>query len=357
MPTKFAVQTSILSKRWRYTWTLTHNLEFDDIPSRSYSHVDWVLMLCKTTRIKIFRLHFSDIYAPNSMTASKWISEAVRLNVSELDIQMASNIGLPLSMFTCNTLSKLSLKLINPFYNEFSSECPPSIYLPNLKTLDITDNFNHFDININSISCDNIFKLIDGCPLLEDLSLNIHIPSTTEDFYFKAPTLKRLRLALLYYSANDIHKVVLNVPNLEYLHIDESIVLCSLFVMEDLSSLVKEKVSCYVFDYHLWVELLKGLSKVRNLNLDVTNMTEDAFNIHFPKFPHLKKLAVVGCYPFDMRKIPPILERDSVQLETTVNTITHEYLLKFTSEYGISKVLRPELPGSRDRIVDFPEGK
>nr|GEW73653.1 FBD-like protein [Tanacetum cinerariifolium] len=204
-----------------------------------------------------------------------------------------SNIGLPLSLFTCNTLSKLSVKLINPFYNEFSWEFPPSIYLLNLKTLDITDNFNRFDININSISCDNIFKLIDGCPLLEYLSLKIQMPSTTEDFYFKAPTLKRLRLALLYNSANDIHTVVLNVPNLEYLHIDESIVLCSLFVMEDLSSLVKAKVSYYVFEYHLWVELLKGLSKVRNLTLDVTNMTEAAFNIHFPKFPHLKKLAVV----------------------------------------------------------------
>nr|GEX75012.1 transposase (putative), gypsy type [Tanacetum cinerariifolium] len=34
-----------------------------------------------------------------------------------------------------------------------------------------------------------------------------------------------------------------------------------------------------------------------------------------------------------------------------------EYLLKFTSEYGISEVLHPELPGLEDRIVDFPEGK
>nr|GEX89260.1 hypothetical protein [Tanacetum cinerariifolium]GEX91365.1 hypothetical protein [Tanacetum cinerariifolium] len=49
--------------------------------------------------------------------------------------------------------------------------------------------------------------------------------------------------------------------------------------------------------------------------------------------------------------------RDSVQLETAVNTITHEYLLEFTSEYGISKMFRPELPGLGDRIVDFPEGK
>nr|GEW52682.1 hypothetical protein [Tanacetum cinerariifolium] len=49
--------------------------------------------------------------------------------------------------------------------------------------------------------------------------------------------------------------------------------------------------------------------------------------------------------------------RDSVQLETAVNTISHEYLLEFTSEYDISEMLHPELPGPGDRIVDFPEGK
>nr|GEU93276.1 hypothetical protein [Tanacetum cinerariifolium] len=49
--------------------------------------------------------------------------------------------------------------------------------------------------------------------------------------------------------------------------------------------------------------------------------------------------------------------RDTVQLETAINTISYEYLLDFTSEYGIPETLHPELPGPRDRIVDFPEGK
>nr|GEW96626.1 reverse transcriptase domain-containing protein [Tanacetum cinerariifolium] len=49
--------------------------------------------------------------------------------------------------------------------------------------------------------------------------------------------------------------------------------------------------------------------------------------------------------------------RDTVQLETAVNTVSHEYLLEFTSEYGIPETLYPELPGPEDKIVDFPEGK
>ncbi|GJT87993.1 hypothetical protein Tco_1069710 [Tanacetum coccineum] len=49
--------------------------------------------------------------------------------------------------------------------------------------------------------------------------------------------------------------------------------------------------------------------------------------------------------------------RDTIQLETAVSTISLEYLLEFTSEYGISEDLHPELPGLEERIVDFPKGK
>ncbi|GKC91999.1 hypothetical protein Tco_1157441, partial [Tanacetum coccineum] len=49
--------------------------------------------------------------------------------------------------------------------------------------------------------------------------------------------------------------------------------------------------------------------------------------------------------------------RDTIQLENIVSTISQEYLLEFTSEYGIPKDLHPELPGLEDTIMDFPEGK
>nr|GEU39264.1 RNA-directed DNA polymerase, eukaryota [Tanacetum cinerariifolium] len=49
--------------------------------------------------------------------------------------------------------------------------------------------------------------------------------------------------------------------------------------------------------------------------------------------------------------------RDTVQLETAMSTISQEYLLEFTSEYGISDALHPGLPGPEDRIVDFSKGK
>nr|GEW73255.1 hypothetical protein [Tanacetum cinerariifolium] len=47
----------------------------------------------------------------------------------------------------------------------------------------------------------------------------------------------------------------------------------------------------------------------------------------------------------------------TIQLENAVSTISQEYLLEFTFEYGIPKSLHPELSGSEDRIVEFPKGK
>nr|GEU80818.1 transposase (putative), gypsy type [Tanacetum cinerariifolium] len=49
--------------------------------------------------------------------------------------------------------------------------------------------------------------------------------------------------------------------------------------------------------------------------------------------------------------------RDTIQLENVISTISHEYLLEFTSEYGIPKSLHPEFPGPENPIVEFSEGK
>ncbi|GJR58022.1 hypothetical protein Tco_1500184 [Tanacetum coccineum] len=49
--------------------------------------------------------------------------------------------------------------------------------------------------------------------------------------------------------------------------------------------------------------------------------------------------------------------RDTIQLEDVVSTISLEYMREFASEYYIPEDLHPELPGPKDTIVDFLEGK
>ncbi|KAK9074363.1 hypothetical protein SSX86_006961 [Deinandra increscens subsp. villosa] len=275
MPMKFAVQTSILSKRWRRAWTLVTNLEFDDI--HDYQNlskvVDQVMELYASSPIHVFRVRIVSSLVRESCV-SDWIDQAVKLNVRELDIDVFQ-LTLPLSMFTCNTLTKLRLN--RGIHDKGVWECPSLVYLPSLKSLDISVYTNPFV---------NAFKLIHGCPMLESLSLEVNVhEKDEEDYIFDIPTLKRLKVTLRD-SASVINKVVLRLPNLEYLLIGGT--LCSNFVMEDVSSLVEACVSfsnVRLDRSHLWVELLNGLSGVKSLSVQ-----KIPYDLRLPIFPNMKHL-------------------------------------------------------------------
>nr|GEV59965.1 hypothetical protein [Tanacetum cinerariifolium] len=121
-----AIRTSILSKRWRYSWIFVSNFDFDNITP--YEYVDQVLEFRKS-KVEILRLHFSDWLIPKP-TVSKWINEAVRLNVSELDIRFRQ-VDLPLSLFTCRTVTTFRLKF--HFQFEAFCACPSLVNLSEAK--------------------------------------------------------------------------------------------------------------------------------------------------------------------------------------------------------------------------------
>nr|GEW82667.1 putative RNA-directed DNA polymerase, eukaryota, reverse transcriptase zinc-binding domain protein [Tanacetum cinerariifolium] len=95
-----------------------------------------------------------------------------------------------------------------------------------------------------------------------------------------------------------------------------------------------------------------------NVVCQLTNCRGDIFVfpkglVHF-QFNNDAKNPVVALSAFGSANAGTV---DTVQLETAINTISHEYLLEFTSEYSVPKTLHPALPGPEDRIVDFPERK
>ncbi|KAJ0430577.1 putative F-box domain, leucine-rich repeat domain superfamily, F-box-like domain superfamily [Helianthus annuus] len=253
MPTKYAVRTSILSKRLRYSWMFVTNLDFDDVHIDPIHTVDRALESYQMSQVELFRLHFSKIRAPESKVSS-WIDWAVRLNVRELDIHVI-RLELPLSLLTCKTLTKLSIGLTGRRYNVWGTQSP--INLPCLKTLDIVLWKTPFLI---------AFNLIHGCPVIENLSLEVKDCGDEKLFKYNIPTLKRLKLTYAYVINDVKNTVVLNVPNLEYLFVGG--VLYSSFVMEDLSSLIEASVSIReTTDCSLLVDLLKGISGVQSLSL------------------------------------------------------------------------------------------
>ncbi|KAI7742252.1 hypothetical protein M8C21_033985, partial [Ambrosia artemisiifolia] len=179
---------------------------------------------------------------------------------------------LPLSLFTCKTLTKLRIAHGNP--TSLVWECPCPVNLPCLKTLDIAVRDNPFV---------NAFELIRGCPALESLSLEVTIHKE-EDYVFNIPTLKRLKLTLQRVWTSVTQKVVLNVPNLEYLFVGG--MLGSLFVMEDLSSLVEASVSFHcIRSDHMCLEFLKGISGVKSLSIEKFEFTSAP-----PIFPNMNHL-------------------------------------------------------------------
>ncbi|KAK1412158.1 hypothetical protein QVD17_33171 [Tagetes erecta] len=281
MPTRNAIKTSVLSQTWRYTWMLVTNLNFDDYSIHDFKHfetfVDCVLKHCITSQLNLFRLH-QFRWSVGKPTLSNWINEAVRLNVRELDIKVFQ-LGLPLSLFTCKTLT--NLRLSHSEDDKSGWECPCLVYLPCLKNLDVNVFGNPFV---------NAFKLISGSPILESLSLVISSHNGEEDYVFNIPTLKRLNLYL--HDRSNTNKVVLNVPNLESLFVGGK--MCSLFVMEDVSSLVAATIKCHsIFGRgDMWVELLKGVSGVKSLSIG--NLS----SILLPTFPimstNMKQLVLQG---------------------------------------------------------------
>ncbi|KAK1412152.1 hypothetical protein QVD17_33164 [Tagetes erecta] len=187
---------------------------------------------CKSSQVRLFRLHFSRRWDQNPCV-SHWIYRAVMLNVCEIDI-CANIIKLPMSLFNSKTLTTLRLDSTARDWSISNSawRFPCQVHLPCLITLDVVVTFTPFDY---------VYKLIRGCPALENLSLEVSSRNEEHEYVFNIPTLKRLKLDWSGLDKYCIDVVVLDVPNLEYLYICRK--LCSTFVMEDMSSLVEASVS------------------------------------------------------------------------------------------------------------------
>ncbi|GKA35886.1 RNA-directed DNA polymerase, eukaryota, reverse transcriptase zinc-binding domain protein [Tanacetum coccineum] len=287
MPTKFAVRTSILSKRWRYNWTLVTSIDIDVLPFHGLlnccAFVDHVLDRCKTTEIKLFRLHFSNLWLQESRT-TKWVDEAVRLNVRDLEIQSVM-LELPLSLFTCKTLTKLTIENLN---SAKDLEWQTPFNLPCVKTL---------DIGVYDNPSLTAFRLIRGCPVLESLAFYIHERNNEEEYRFNIPTLKHLKLKVWKSRPRiGVNKIVLNVPNLEDLFVGGW--WRSLFVMEDFPSLVSVTFSDFWLRYgNLWVEFFKGIIEAKSLSYMPYS---DLPNAPLPRFQNLKYLEFKSGYDFKL---------------------------------------------------------
>ncbi|XP_074305274.1 F-box/LRR-repeat protein At3g59190-like [Silene latifolia] len=174
LPTTFAVTTSILSTRWRYLFTLTTCLSFEDkslvarhkkleVSRRFKKYVDHILELHQISPIKKFSLVCHDTYHDSDL--NRWFTYVLQKGVEEFHYKLDRQTDCVPNhdgFFTCETL--MSLKMMGSRDREYYKiEIPRSPSLPKLKILHL-DNIIFFDF-------ESIERLFSSCELLEKLTL------------------------------------------------------------------------------------------------------------------------------------------------------------------------------------------
>ena len=162
LPTRDAIRTSILCKRWEYLWTSIPNLDFGKMDHDKrilfMNYVERVLLLRDSTDIKRFSLSCQVLY--DACHVSAWISTAVRRNVQKLYLSLYHSeepFSLPPSLFKCVTLTELELEIYG------IPKLPPTVCFTNLKSL-IIRYVTFSDEYLTQ-------KLFSGLPILEELEL------------------------------------------------------------------------------------------------------------------------------------------------------------------------------------------
>ena len=192
LPTKDAVRTCLLSKRWEYLWASIPNVDFEqsfDSPikmSKSkrrllMNFVERLLCLRESYAIKRFALRCDVLH--DVARVNTWISAVVRHNVQELDIdldELKGEYSLPYCLFTYKTLTSLNL------YMPCILKLPKTVWFSNLKNL-----------TINSVTFSDEYltqNFFSGLSVLEKLSLTDCSWGTLKVVRLYAPKLHSLSI-------------------------------------------------------------------------------------------------------------------------------------------------------------------
>ncbi|XP_048131410.1 F-box protein At5g03100-like [Rhodamnia argentea] len=168
LPIRDVVKTSVLSKRWRPTWTNTTDLVFDGFdgyfeappgsPLFFPSIVDSVLSQCTFPTVKKFHLTHFNYDEADRPKIDLWLQFAVRRSVEDLHLRLSnwswSFYILPEFLYCFSRLVRLAVGMC-------CFSLGATIRWPCLKVLSIED---------AELSDDFLKRIFRGCPVLESLA-------------------------------------------------------------------------------------------------------------------------------------------------------------------------------------------
>ncbi|KFK38468.1 hypothetical protein AALP_AA3G116700 [Arabis alpina] len=111
IPTKDAVTTMILSKRWRFVWTMVHNLDYEETDRDKKSIWDFVdksLQLHKAPILERLSIQLGE-HCPVYADVGKCVSHAIEVRELYLECVNLYDMSLPKRLYKCETLVKLTL--------------------------------------------------------------------------------------------------------------------------------------------------------------------------------------------------------------------------------------------------------
>ncbi|XP_048130291.1 F-box/FBD/LRR-repeat protein At2g26030-like [Rhodamnia argentea] len=163
LPTRAALQTNVLSKRWRHLSRSISNLVFGEESifenSRFFKFVEGALAFRDLSPLKVFSLSFY-VAVEDQSRVNTWIDSAIRRKVQELRLRLRVQTHppleytLPCCIFRCETMVEFHIGCLHNF------RVPSLVCLPNLKVLTLDD------VGFG----DSLEKLL-SLPSLEEVSL------------------------------------------------------------------------------------------------------------------------------------------------------------------------------------------
>ncbi|CAA7017387.1 unnamed protein product [Microthlaspi erraticum] len=306
--TEDAVRTMILSKRWRFVWTMLPKLWYPEInddnthkiftsglfgrflgrlfgKQRSiWRFVEESLQLHKAPILELLAIELGP-RCPVNVDVEKWIVDAVDRRVRELGLVLnwsSKPTSLPTSLYTCDTLVKLYLSY------KILVDVPSPVCLPSLKTL--------FLQHVVYKDEDSLVRLLSNCPVLTQLGVDRHHHDNLRNFTIKVPYLEYLLYDYVELGEVDNQVIggslVIDSPALKIISLrDFSEDSCSL---EDRPRLEKASINVY---QDLDAKFMRSLSSVVYLELGLSVATVAWCNaINFSQLTECK-LALL--YDFD----------------------------------------------------------
>ncbi|KAJ4744797.1 FBD-associated F-box protein [Rhynchospora pubera] len=297
LPTKEAVQTSILSKRWRNTWAYVPILMFEYNNSRFDGDMDedlkfeqFVDSVLQNRRASLDTVIYNcNFYLSDWKPSTEWLDRVVLLEPRVISVCVETeNFECPDSVFSCASLE--SLKLCLYYHKDFTVVSPESLALPNLKILEL----EYLELG------DNFMQLLfSGCPALESLKLVTCYFCASD---ISSNVLKNLTLERCYNGQT----VRISCPGLVSLTIF-SYYYFSWISLDNMASLVNADIQLEGYDevdddnLPNPIRLVSGLSNATHLALHLecppelqVQLEEDMANC--TTFNNLKSLKIISSY-------------------------------------------------------------